>query len=306
MGLDPGIVLLEDDRLIIDLFKVMIPDRKVHNFNSLTDFLELERGSRPKNCGLFFVDLCNERSPEGHETVEALSELKRLYPEAEIIVESGVSDSALMRKCIRNGASRFILKDFLSDEIPLAIDRLEEEKRLRSRIDSEILGRSDVMQNFKRELIRVLSARCGDVLVDGETGTGKELCARALRGHEDRPFVAINVAAIPAELFESEMFGAVKGAFSGAHQSKVGLLESAGNGVLFLDEIQSLDLKHQGKLLRVLETRKFRRVGSTEELPFAARVVSATNQNLPELVSKGLFREDLYYRLSALKLNLPP
>jgi len=160
------------------------------------------------------------------------------------------------------------------------------------------------MQQLKRDLLDLRFQTSVDVLIEGETGSGKELCARAL--HSGGPFVAVNMSAVPAELFESEFFGAEKGAYSGSVQSRSGHFEAAGAGTLFLDEIQSLSLAHQAKLLRVLETRSFARVGSSQERPFRARIVSASNQRLREAVAKGNFREDLYYRLAPLALQVPP
>ncbi|NCN27648.1 sigma-54-dependent Fis family transcriptional regulator [bacterium] len=299
-----NIVLIEDDSLIVQVFQTYTERARISVFNDLSAFLS--SNEKPKDADLFFVDLCSKNDPRGESAVRSLSELRRLYPSAEIVVESGLSDPSIMRACIAQGAARFVLKDYLADEIPVMLERLSEENRLKSRVDEVISGQSEIMRSFKRELLRVLSAPSMDVLVEGETGTGKELCAKALCSSSERPFVAVNVAAIPAELFEAEFFGALKGAYSGAHQSRMGLFEKASDGILFLDEIQSLSLEHQAKLLRVLETRRFRRVGSTQELEFKGRVVSATNQNLREMAARGSFREDLYFRLSSLKLQLPP
>ena len=170
--------------------------------------------------------------------------------------------------------------------------------------DEVIVGESEIMKALKQELFSLRFETSADVLIEGETGTGKELCARALQNQG--PFVSVNVSAIAPELFEAELFGSEKGAFTGSVQARVGHFEAAGSGVLFLDEIQSLSAAHQAKILRVLETRTFLRVGSSVERPFKARIVSASNQSLREAVSRGRFREDLWYRLSPFCIRVPP
>ena len=171
------------------------------------------------------------------------------------------------------------------------------------------MGQSDSLQAAVALATRVGTSRAATVLVCGETGTGKELFARGIHAcssHSNDPFVAINCAAIPESLLESELFGHERGAFTDARAMKRGLLEVAGHGTIFLDEIGELPLKLQPKLLRILEQRTFRRVGGSVELPIGARVIAGTNVSLSDAVDSGAFREDLFYRLSVVRLDLPP
>ena len=172
-----------------------------------------------------------------------------------------------------------------------------------------VVGQSDSLQAAVALATKVGTSRAATVLVCGETGTGKELFARGIHAcstHSNDPFVAINCAAIPESLLESELFGHERGAFTDARAMKRGLLEVAGRGTIFLDEIGELPLKLQPKLLRILEQRTFRRVGGSVELPIAARVIAGTNVSLAAAVDSGAFREDLFYRLSVVRLDLPP
>jgi two-component system response regulator PilR (NtrC family) len=173
---------------------------------------------------------------------------------------------------------------------------------------SSIIGRSDVMLAVFR-MIETIARTSSTVLVTGESGTGKELVARAIHFNSlrrDQPFVALNCGAVPETLLESELFGHMRGAFTGADSNKKGLLETAERGTIFLDEIGEMDVPMQVKLLRVLQERRFRRLGGTEESQVDIRVVAATNQDLARMVADGRFREDLYYRINVIPIHLPP
>jgi two-component system response regulator PilR (NtrC family) len=223
-------------------------------------------------------------------------------------------------EAMRLGASDYFTKPFSMDELRLKVRQHLEARRLReenlllkralnSRYEfSNILGRSDAMQHVFAT-IRTVAGTTSTVLVTGESGTGKELVARAVHFNSlrrDQPFVAVNCGALPEPLLESELFGHVRGAFTGAHASKKGLLEAADSGTIFLDEIGEMSPSMQVKLLRVLQDRRFRRVGGTEEMGADVRVIAATHQDLMKMVEEGRFREDLYYRLNVLSIVLPP
>ncbi len=206
---------------------------------------------------------------------------------------------------IRDGAGDYLTKPF---EMPDFLERLQ--GILPDTLDDRqeaVLGTSAAMRAVARNLRRVAKLKTA-VLLTGETGSGKEVCARFLHeaGEPDRPFMAVNCAAIPADLMEAELFGHEKGAFTGAQNRHAGYAERAGKGTLFLDEIGELSLPLQSKLLRLLEERRFSRVGGEKSLEFEARVVCATNADLERRVADGTFREDLYYRINVLSIRVPP
>ena len=206
---------------------------------------------------------------------------------------------------MRNGAGDYLTKPF---EMSAFLSRLGQLLRPTVPSGAAVLGVSRQMLDIQRLLQRIghLSA---PVLLTGETGVGKEVCARYLHGQRapaPGPFVAVNCAAIPKDLMESELFGHEKGAFTGASSRHLGYAERARDGILFLDEIGELDLKLQTKLLRLLEDRAFHRLGGESEVPFKARLVCATNADLEARIRAGGFREDLYYRINVLTVPVPP
>lgn len=252
------------------------------------------------------IDVCvlDIRMPE-LDGIEVLRQtIGRQVPVVVLTGHGSIEDAV---EAMRLGASNFVQKPVDADELWPVLQQAAKERGQSAHGDS-IWGESPALTQFLSQLDRAASSE-EPVLLLGETGTGKELCARRLHAQSANaagPFVAFNAACVPRELFESELFGHKKGAFTGADQNREGLLAQAAGGTLFVDEVGDLPLDAQSKLLRALEERSFRPVGSDEERPFRARLCAATHQDLPGMVERGEFRADLYYRLSVLPLVLPP
>ena len=242
-------------------------------------------------------------------------------PESETIVMTGKAKVEDAVKALKIGAFDFITKPFENLDIVIScLKQAYEKANLKRKIKSlesgkatlegfqGILGKSKVMQAVY-ETIQNVSASSSSVLILGESGTGKELVARAIHqtsSRNNKPFVVINCSAIPEGLMESELFGHMRGSFTGATHDKMGLFEEGNGGTVFLDEIGEIPPAIQVKLLRVLQEREVRRVGSSEVRRVDVRIISATHQDLPELIKQGRFREDLYYRLNVIGINMPP
>jgi two-component system, NtrC family, response regulator HydG len=281
--------------------------------NSGSEALNLVRRERPD---LVISDL-RMVGMSGHQLQ---AEMKRIAPNLPVIIITAFGSIQTAVESMKMGAFDYITKPFSNDELLLVVARALEDRSLRQeirRLRGE-LAHSYGLENIiavSRKMIEVLEVvgQIGDsaasVLLSGESGTGKELIARALHFRSRRqqgPFIPVNCAAIPDNLLESELFGHVKGAFTDARQAKAGLFQAARSGTLFLDEIGEMPLLLQAKLLRVIEDKRVRPVGSTEETPVDVRIVSATNADLEEAIKAGKFRADLYYRLATVTLVLPP
>ena len=251
--------------------------------------------------------------------VEVLRAAKAADASLPAIMMTAFASTETAVEAMRLGACDYLIKPFDVDELKLKVREKVEARQLRQEnvllkralnqphVMAGIIGRSSTMLAVF-DLIESVAKTTSTVLVTGESGTGKELVARALHFHSlrrDRPFVALNCGALPETLLESELFGHMRGAFTGAESTKKGLVEVAEFGTIFLDEIGEMTPMMQVKLLRVLQERKFRRVGGTEEISADIRVVAATNQDLPKLVAEGRFREDLYYRINVIPIQLP-
>lgn len=249
--------------------------------------------------------------------IEALQKIKEKDSDISIIMISGHSNIETAVKAVKLGAFDFLEKPLSQDRVIISVEKALEFKKLkkeniklRSSIQKrfEIVGSSSVMKKIKDQ-IQLVAKGDSRVLILGESGTGKELVARmihALSSRAEAPFVEVNCAAIPQELIESELFGHEKGAFTGAIEKKIGKFEIANGGTLFLDEIGDMSLLTQAKLLRVIETQKFQRVGGTRDITVDVRIISATNKDLPEEIKKGNFRQDLYWRLNVVPIYIPP
>lgn len=252
---------------------------------------------------------------------EVMREVFHEFPNIPIVIVSGQEDVKTALDLLDKGAYDYFVKDNdTKDRLWNLINKVREKEKLISEIDelkdevgrkynfNNIKGNSPAIKSVFKLLDKALKTRI-TVSVTGETGTGKELVAKAIHynsNYAKSPFIAINVAAVPTELIESEMFGHEKGAFTGAATRKIGKFEQANTGTLFLDEIGEMDLGMQAKLLRALQEREITRVGGNEVISIDSRLIVSTNRNLAEEVRKGNFREDLYYRLLGLPIELPP
>jgi two-component system response regulator AtoC len=257
----------------------------------------------------------------GISGLDVLKQLRPLAPHALVVMLTAYGTVQDAVEAMKLGAYDFLIKTVDLEGIDPIVDRALEFLALRRRIDfeqehessqyalSNLDARSATMKQLLSQIRDVAENPKSTVLLQGETGTGKEFLARVLHHNGPRasgPFIGVNCTAIPKELFESELFGYERGAFTGAHQRKIGLLEKAEGGTLFLDEIGDLDLSMQAKLLRVLQERSFRRLGGTDDISVDFRLMTATNRDLKKEVARGTFREDLYFRLNVVSFELPP
>ena len=305
----PVVWIVDDDRSIRwvlekALAREGIPHRA---FGSVYEVLQALAVSRPQ------VLVSDIRMP-GESGISLLNEVKERYPRIPVIVMTAYSDLDSAVQAFQGGAFEYLAKPFDVDHAVALIRRATSETPVASvpaqapAEPAEILGQAPAMQEVFRAIGR-LSQSSATVLITGESGTGKELVARALHRHSPRasgPFVAINTAAIPKDLLESELFGHERGAFTGAQSARRGRFEQAEGGTLFLDEIGDMPADLQVRLLRVLSDGEYYRVGGHAPLRASVRVIAATHQNLEERVRQGLFREDLLHRLNVVRLRLPP
>jgi two-component system response regulator PilR (NtrC family) len=266
----------------------------------------------------FDIVISDMQMPDG-TGIDVLHATHEHSPETVVIMITAFASTENAIAAMKDGAYDYITKPFQVDELRIVIEKAMEKKqlssenrRLRSELrtqarDRSIIGSSRPMQRVF-EFVNQVAATKANVLVSGESGTGKEMVARAIHENGDRrelPFIALNCAAIPENLLESELFGHVKGSFTGAIQNKVGLFELADGGTLFLDEVGELSLPIQVKLLRAIQEKTFRPVGGTSDNLVDVRIVSATNRCLEDEVAAGRFREDLYYRVNVIEIALP-
>jgi two-component system nitrogen regulation response regulator NtrX len=310
----PGehILIVDDEPAIQSSLRGVLEDEgyRVTAVGSGDDALALLTDEAPD---LVFLDIWMP----GLDGLETLARIKQLRPEETVVMISGHGTIETAVRATRLGAYDFIEKPLSLEKTLLTAARALEHARLerenaslRERLGqrSEIIGDSSPMRHL-REQIAMAAPSNGRVLIQGENGSGKELVARAihaLSARREQPFVEVNCAAIPEELIESELFGHEKGAFTGALARRRGRFEMADRGTLFLDEIGDMSLKTQAKVLRALEEQAFERVGGRETLKVDVRVIAASNQDLTTLIAAGRFREDLYYRLNVIPIDVPP
>jgi two-component system response regulator AtoC len=256
----------------------------------------------------------------GIDGLDLLAEMRERRPETPVVIMTAFGTIQAAVKAMRGGALDFVTKPFQAEELLISLERAfvrraleDENRRLRravGRVSSfgELVGKSPAMNEIYA-MIKKIATNSSNILISGESGTGKEVVARSIHftgARAAKPFVPINCTAMPEGLLESELFGHVRGAFTGAHANKMGLFAAAEGGTLFLDEIGDMPLTLQGKLLRVLQDREVRPVGGTKSTKIDVRIIAATNQDIHQAIEEGKFRLDLYYRLNVIPIRIPP
>ena len=313
--IQPAILVVDDERGMCELLKDTLV-KEGYDVRVSDNPLKAIEIVKDVNIDIAMLDLV---MPE-MDGIDVLKEIKEIQPDIVVIIMTayGTIDTAV--EAMKLGAYDYITKPFKMSKIKAIIERILEHERIaeeniylrreltRKRHFDNIIGTSEKMQEVYRMIESVAESDC-NVLIQGESGTGKEIVAHAIHNsspRKDKPFVAQSCAAIPETLLESELFGHVKGAFTGAANAKKALLEVANGGTFFFDEIGEINPAIQAKLLRVLEAHEFKKVGGTETLKVDLRIISATNRNLEEAVKEGIFRDDLFYRLNVVTIPLPP
>jgi two-component system response regulator PilR (NtrC family) len=309
------LLVVDDERSMRELLSIVLRREGYDVSLAENGRMAIERLER----GRFDLLISDIKMPD-MSGVDVLREAKRIDSDIVGIMITAFAAADTAIEAMRLGAHDYLSKPFDVDELKIKVRNALEQRQLRqenvllkralgtSHQFANIVGRSEKMLAIFK-LIEQIARTESTILVTGESGTGKEWVARAIHFYSlrrDRPFVALNCGAVPETLLESELFGHMKGSFTGASANKKGLVEAAEKGTLFLDEIGTMNPMMQVKLLRVLQERKFRRLGGVEELEAAIRVIAATNQDLPKAVADGKFREDLFYRINVIPIHLPP
>ena len=309
------ILVVDDDQSLREFLTITLV-RDGYEVDAAGSGAEALRRVAEAPVDLALVDL---RMP-GMDGLETLRRLKEVNETISVVIVTAFSTTETAVQALKEGAYDYLIKPFTVAELKLVVGKALEERRLRwenLRLRREVelrytvgnmVGKSPKMQDLFSTISRVADSKA-TILLTGESGTGKTVLAKTIHfnsSRKDAPFVAINCAAIPQELMESELFGHLRGAFTGAIANKAGLFETADGGTLLLDEISEMSTHLQAKLLRVLEDREIRPVGGTKPVPVDVRIVAATNRDLAQAMARGAFREDLFYRLNVIAVNLPP
>ena len=311
-----GIIHIVDDEPIIHDVLTQLLTAEGYEVESSTSGEEALEKIPNRSADVILLDLLMP----GLDGIEVLKRVKALDPGAAVIIITAYGSVESAIAAMKMGALDYVEKPFKHDDLLLTIERALERRRLyeenillkdqlhRKFSFNNIIGKSRAMQNVF-DLIQVAAPTRSTILLQGESGTGKELVARAIHENSNRggkPFVVVNSGSLPPDLLESHLFGHVKGAFTGAVALKKGLFEAADKGTIFFDEISSLNIETQAKLLRVMQEREFMRLGGTEVIKVDVRIIAATNTDLEELITQKRFRKDLFYRLNVIKVELPP
>ncbi len=302
------VLVVDDDEQILRIVEAKLKK----------DFKEVFTTSSPQEAlrvaGRFDVVLVDQKMPELSGT-ELVEEIHRRFPELPVVIMTAFGSIEDAIESIKSGAYHYVTKPVNFDELTNILNKAIETKRLRERVKDleEFLGIDVVAESPQMRRVLDTSKKVApfdtSVLITGESGVGKEVVAKLIHRSSRRskgPFIAINCAALPDNLIEAELFGYKKGSFSGAYTDKKGIVEEAEGGTLFLDEIGDLPLSLQAKLLRLLQEKEIRPIGSNRPKRVDVRVLCATNRNLKEMVEKGEFREDLFYRINVIHIHIPP
>jgi len=308
-------IVVDDEPSILEAIKAILETEEIETFTTMSSLTALEKIKTEP----FDIVISDLKMPE-IDGMELFKRTREFSPETIFIIITAYATVQAAVNAIKEGVYDYIPKPFTPDEVRIPIRRALERKRLeqeninlRTQVESRfsfqnIIGNSEKMHEIFR-IMRHAASSDSNVLIIGESGTGKELVARAIHSNSiraKRKFVVVNCGAIPEGLMESEFFGHVKGAFTGAVSEKRGMVDEADKGTLFLDEIGELPLIMQVKLLRVLQDGDFQRVGDVQPRKVNVRIIAATNRNLAQAIAEKSFREDLYYRLNVIPINMPP
>jgi two-component system response regulator AtoC len=310
-----AILVVDDDPSILDMTEDLLTEAgfEVTKCGSGNEALAL---ADEKDWDVVLSDL----QMPGIDGLDLLAGMREKRPNTPVILMTAFGTIQTAVAAMRAGALDFVTKPFQAEELLVSLERAferraleEENRRLRravARLSSfgELVGKSPAMNEIYA-MIKKISTNRSNILITGESGTGKEVVARSIHftgARAAKPFVPINCTAMPEGLLESELFGHVRGAFTGAHANKKGLFEAAGGGTLFLDEIGDMPISLQGKLLRVLQDREVRPVGGTQNVKIDVRIIAATNQDIHRAIEEGRFRQDLYFRLNVIPIRIPP
>jgi len=310
-----NILIVDDEPLIVESISLIFKQEYI--FDSASSASECIEKVKYYDYDVILLDI-NLPDRSG---LDIISDIKEYTPEALIIMITAYDDVQYAVSAFKRGIYDYIVKPFVSEKLRMIVGKATERAKLRKKLLTlqfiaqkqdhmiPLIGESKVMKKLKNHLQEVAKYPDATVLITGESGTGKELVAQYIHkmsSRSDKELLDISTSSIPENLLESELFGYEKGSFTDAKTQKIGLFEQASGSTLFLDEIGTLSLDVQAKLLRVLETREIRRLGGFKKINIDIRLIAATNDNLEELIKKGKFREDLYYRLNVINIEVPP